>query len=327
MPRALRPYIEADIVVYDAGPMDLECPHCHALFWDTEKQSRSTQTRIVYGRCCNHGKIKLQMLRDVPDPLLRLFAGNTPEARHFRENIRRYNAAFAFTSMFSNIDQNVTGTGRRGGPYTFRIHGELYHRMGPLEPQNGGDASYAQLYIYDSEYANTARLNNPINQGLNGSIMDDLDQVMRTYHPYVTVYRSAYQQMLANPQDNQEENILHARIVLTAARDARTYNVPTADEIAVLLPTDPSLQSGQLYLSSIRLIKQSGQLHSISMLDAAYACLHYVLLFPRGELGFYPHMPQGNRSVADMEARQERINARQPRGRVEHITQQDYFAF
>ena len=38
-----------------------------------------------------------------------------------------------------------------GGPYYLRIHGEIYHQIGPLIPKDGEDAVYAQLYIYDTD--------------------------------------------------------------------------------------------------------------------------------------------------------------------------------
>ena len=44
-----------------------------------------------------------------------------------------YNSALSFTSIGVNVDQEVTGT---SGVYTFRIHGEMYHRIGTLLPNS-----------------------------------------------------------------------------------------------------------------------------------------------------------------------------------------------
>ena len=35
-------------------------------------------------------------------------------------------------------------------PYSFRLHGAMYHKMGYLRPQDGQQPVYAQLYIYSS---------------------------------------------------------------------------------------------------------------------------------------------------------------------------------
>jgi hypothetical protein len=50
-------------------------------------------------------------------------------AVHFRDNIRRYNAAFAFTSLnceVSRPDDDLNGN------CPFQIHGQMYHTQGPL---------------------------------------------------------------------------------------------------------------------------------------------------------------------------------------------------
>ena len=44
-----------------------------------------------------------------------------------------YNSALSFTSIGVKVDQEVTGT---SGVYTFRIHGNMYHRIGTLLPPN-----------------------------------------------------------------------------------------------------------------------------------------------------------------------------------------------
>ena len=44
-----------------------------------------------------------------------------------------YNSALSFISIRAKIDQQITGT---GSIYTFRIHGEMYHRIGSLLPDS-----------------------------------------------------------------------------------------------------------------------------------------------------------------------------------------------
>jgi hypothetical protein len=61
---------------------------------------------------------------------LAYFSELTPEAQRFRENIRQYNAALAFTSLGVKVDSAINAGG--GGPPTFRIHGKLCHQLGSL---------------------------------------------------------------------------------------------------------------------------------------------------------------------------------------------------
>ncbi len=51
-----------------------------------------------------------------------------------------------FTSVAVKVDEAVTNS---SGPYSFRISGELHHRMGSLLPGENQKMSYAQLYIHD----------------------------------------------------------------------------------------------------------------------------------------------------------------------------------
>ena len=38
------------------------------------------------------------------------------------------------------------------GPYCFKIHGQIYHRIGNLHPPAGVQRSFGQLYILDSGF-------------------------------------------------------------------------------------------------------------------------------------------------------------------------------
>ena len=64
-------------------------------------------------------------------------------------------------------------------------------------------------------------------------------------------------------------------------QDQRTYNLPTAEEIAVIIP-----EEGVHYAIDNRdviLQAREEQLEQISQNSPSYVALHYVLLFPKGE--------------------------------------------
>jgi hypothetical protein len=72
------------------GTMDVECIHCHALFWQEEHNIIS---------CCKKGEIVLPPVREPPDLLRRLLTRDYPISDSFFKNIRQYNSALAFTSI------------------------------------------------------------------------------------------------------------------------------------------------------------------------------------------------------------------------------------
>ncbi|KAI9429430.1 hypothetical protein H4582DRAFT_2065258 [Lactarius indigo] len=58
-----------------------------------------------------------------------------PIGKNFRLHIQNYNSALAMTSVERKLDEFINQRG--GGPYTFRLHGELIHRAGSLLPPDG----------------------------------------------------------------------------------------------------------------------------------------------------------------------------------------------
>ena len=67
----------------------------------------------------------------------------------FRKFSRKYNSAFAFTSLGVKLDQELANA--RNGVYTFRIHGQVSHLIGSLTPADGRAEEYAQIYILDPQ--------------------------------------------------------------------------------------------------------------------------------------------------------------------------------
>ncbi|ORE20539.1 hypothetical protein BCV71DRAFT_163036, partial [Rhizopus microsporus] len=139
------------------GCMDKECPNCHALHWTGERQQNSSQSNPIWESCCKQGLVQLPLLAQPPEYLKDLLARTDTIGRQFKDNLRQYNAAFAFTSLGCDIvsaeERNANSNNRRGGLNAFQIHGALCHRQGPLFLVEGNASLYAQLYIYDPSYA------------------------------------------------------------------------------------------------------------------------------------------------------------------------------
>ncbi len=70
--------------------------------------------------------------------------------------------------------------------------------------------------------------------------------------------------------------------------DGRRYNLPTVDELAAIIPGDGSepVQNDR----DIVLCMHDHSLKCISQFYPSYQPLHYVLLFPYGDLGWNIHM-------------------------------------
>jgi hypothetical protein len=101
-----------------------------------------------------------------------------------------YTSVLAFTSLSAKVDESVTGGPR---PYSFRIQGELYHKIGSLCLAEGQHPQFAQLYIHDTkcEHQN----HHVVMASLDPTTLDRLLTMMYNTNPYVEVFKMARDMM------------------------------------------------------------------------------------------------------------------------------------
>jgi len=93
-------------------------------------------------------------------------------------------------------------------------------------------------------------------------------------------------------------------------QDQRTHNLPTAEEIAVIIPEEGvhhALDNRDMVLQA-----REKRLEHISQNSPSYSALHYVLLFPKGKNRWHPRIP-----ICGAQLRERGKNTRQ-RDREEH---------
>ncbi|KAF8805155.1 hypothetical protein BYT27DRAFT_7105206, partial [Phlegmacium glaucopus] len=294
----------------DLGGMTIQCPFCDALHWLDERVSSSRVGRPEFESCCAHGNVELPLLHIPPTSMYNLFIGDSYDGKEFRMNIVQYNAALAFTSLGVKVDHSFLGR----GPPIFRIHGELNHLSGSLLPEISSNPCYSQLYIYDSHAAFQHRISRNPNLSLN--TMAILQHVMSDYNPYSHMYQHAYEvlQMYNAPDYTM-------KLCVLPGNDPRRYNLPTVDEVAVVLPGDDDFR-GDYRDIIVHLRPQHYhdshdgrdhlQLQRINEGHSAYAPLHYVLFFPHGESGWYQGLcgPNGGRRITLLQYSAYRLHSR-----------------
>jgi hypothetical protein len=220
----------------------------------------------------------LSNLPATPQELEVLLTSKESSAVKFRDQIRMYNSVLAFTSLGAKVDESITGG---PGPYSFRIQGELYHKIGSLCPVEGQRPQFAQLYIHDTKCEHQNR--HAIMPSLDPTTLDWLLTMMYNINPYVEVFKMARDMMATEgaPID------LKLRLIASRTKDARQYNVSTADEVAALMIGDGSEAVDR---RDVVLAQQAGPFQLISELHVGYMALHYPLLFPYGEDGWHPNI-------------------------------------
>ncbi|GKD42044.1 hypothetical protein Tco_1266689, partial [Tanacetum coccineum] len=137
------------ITYHNIGPPTHECRNFHATMWYEERDDKGKgAVNQKFSLCCQEGKVLLPYFQNTPPPLDHLLDYNDPTTTKFRDQVRVYNSMFCFTSFGAKIDHSIN-TGR--APYTFRINGQNYHRMGSLLPKEGIQPKFAQLYFFDTQ--------------------------------------------------------------------------------------------------------------------------------------------------------------------------------
>ncbi|CAF2095066.1 unnamed protein product, partial [Brassica napus] len=151
---------------------------------------------------------------------------------------------FSFTSLGGKVDRCVP-QGR--GPKMFQLQGENYHLMGSLKPPAGEEAKFSQLYIVDIENEIDKRssiigkykkkADKAKKESLRKKVIEMIVEMLDQVNPYVHQFRSARDRFNTNP-----ETTFHMRIVSSREKDGRTYDTPTASEVAALIPGDFNLE-------------------------------------------------------------------------------------
>ena len=211
---------------------------------------------------------------------------NNPASSKFKERIRVYNGMFCYTSFGAKIDNSVN-TGR--GPYTFRINGQSYHRVGSLLPAQDKQPKYAQLYFFDTgnEVKNRmgAFIDNADSETVDEKIIGGLIRMFDVSSSITKAFRMARDWCNSNNSARFELRLLSNR------SSARQYNAPAVPEIAALITNDfgDGIPTRDIIISN----KDEG-LKRISELHPEYMALQYPLLFPYGEDGFHEKIQYHN---------------------------------
>ena len=231
--------------------MNVKCPHCHAVHFKCEKLEKSSNASPRFRVCCLLGQINLPALSDPPHVLHCLFTSSIPHAQKFKDGIHQYNMAFAFTSVIVKVNDSIL---EGHGPYSFRMHGVLYHKMGALHP-----------HCPNFDYV----------------LMGKLQDMLNTNNPFFPLYKQAYQIMHDSPPELQQN--LQMEIVLQQDEDHHRYNLSTVDEVTAIISgigEEDVNCNGDTVLHY-----KHGGLCNITHLHPLYTPLHYGLLFPNGDQG------------------------------------------
>jgi hypothetical protein len=110
--------------------------------------------------------------------------------------------------------------------------------------------------------------------------MELSQSLLNANHHYAAIYKQAHEILTKYP-DADNASI---RLRVDPSQDHHCYNLPTADEVAIII-----LGDGEQATDGRDIVLRNHQngLQQVSDGHPAYDCLHYVLLFPHGEHGWH----------------------------------------
>ena len=247
------------------GRMNNVCKYCGAKKWQGETP----------GMCCNGGKFKLEVLHAPPEMLKKLLTEDTSDAKHFRQNLWKYNTAFAMTSF--GADKDLTN---RGFFTTYKVQGQVYHLLGSLLPLPEETPKFLQVYFINTS-DDEAKHRCSLNSGVRMNIIQQLQDMLHQSHPYVASISLSisFKYALEQMQTPNHKVVINAD-KRPAGEHIRRCNAPSASEVAIVMVGQ---QHGK---RDIILKHRDNHLTRIMETHRAYDSLQYPLLLPRGEDGY-----------------------------------------
>lgn len=200
-----------DVDEHHIGLMATKCTSCGALHFLQERPQR----RSTFNDCCRHGKVLLGWdTTSFPEELKKLLLREHVHSQEFLDNIRNYNSAMSFASINCKQDKRT----QSGGPYCFRIHGQIYTRFNnAAHPSGDSPPSYGQLYLVDTEEATRHRSAVPANKKTKPVVLKLLDQIVRANSPHVAAYKM---------MGEVEKEVTAEALAAVAATDAVEPQIP-----------------------------------------------------------------------------------------------------
>jgi hypothetical protein len=247
------------------GKMEVVCSQCQALKWRDETP----------GMCCSNGKVKLPFSLSPPDPLKTLMAGQTPLSRHFLTNIRKYNSCFQMTSFGATREVY-----EHGFMPTFKVQGQVYHKIGSLLPVENGDHQFLQIYFL-GDSAEEAQKRCSVFPNTRLDIITDLQEMLHSKNPYIQSFKTALENM-----PSEEYKVVIRADKTPRGEHQRRFNAPTFNEVAIVM------SGNEFERRDIVLQKRDSNLQRVVETHRSYDALQYPLIFWQGEDGYHFGIPQ-----------------------------------
>ncbi|CAG9827410.1 unnamed protein product [Diabrotica balteata] len=256
-------YAHSKVVI---GGVDKECPHCHA-----------------------SGKVQLPEIETPSKPLNGLLIGTDPDSNVFLKSIRTFNCCFQMTLF--GATEIVRNTNANGQQYnsTFKIRGQVYHKMGSLLPMPNEPHKFLQIYFMGGEDSESALANhvnarcdyNNLDSFFARRIVSDFDALLNEHNDLLKIFKSHMHKL-------QSDN--HAIVINSdktpAGEHIRRFNPPVVEDVAGIMVGDCT------GTQEIVIRRSNNNLQFIADTHRSYDSLQYTLIFWKRQEGYCINIKQ-----------------------------------
>ena len=285
--KGIESFDNSKIEYFNVGKCDQICPHCKAKLWLRETIG-DTKKKQNWSLCCKNGSISLEELPEPPTYLKDLFNDrDSPDAKYFHLHIRKLNCALALGWLQCNQVKFKSGIS------VFKINGQIYNRIPAITPNEGEPHRFAQIYILDPQQQLNRRLQLNGVTGKNGKftatarrMLTKLQTLLMEHNPLVQKFRNAFEVSKSQGPFPTVSIVLQKDVKGVATR---TYNQPTVDQIAAVMPTNSEPDSKR----TLTINYKNGDSYRINETSPLYEPMQYPLFYPFATLSW----PSGVKSV------------------------------
>ncbi|UYV69427.1 hypothetical protein LAZ67_6003542 [Cordylochernes scorpioides] len=168
---------------------------------------------------------------------------------------------------------------------TFKVQGQVYHRIGSVLPPLNSDSRQLQpaflqvFFIGDSSAEVATRHRNfPITKPHIVSILQDM---LHRYNPYVHLFKASIEKM-----PSPDYKLVIKADKAPPGHHPRTFNAPTINEVAIVIVQE-NCDRRDIVLS-----KRGSGVQRINEFHRSNDALQYPLVFWNGQDGYHFHIPQ-----------------------------------
>ncbi|XP_046681745.1 uncharacterized protein LOC124368547 [Homalodisca vitripennis] len=173
---------------------------------------------------------------------------------------------------------------------TFKIQGQVYHQIGSLLPMPDADPKFLQIYFMGDEEQQTHMrcVYNHMEQMEEREIVDILETFFLNHNQLLRLFKT-----LSNRLEYDNYVIVIKADKVPHGEHAGTYNVPTLNEVAVVMAGDPCERR------DIRIQRRDNTMQIIQDNHRSYDALQYPLIFWEGEDGYHLNIKQRNPTTGE----------------------------